>query len=654
MRKLLALIGCLLVSGLFAPISDPSGGSAGGAPTGATYVLQTANGSLPSAQALGALSSGCLSVTTGTGVVASTGSACGAGGGSGTVNSGTINQLAYYAATGTAVSGETLLQAANMPALTGVVTNTAGTLATTSASKFLVQGTADANLTAAQFMGALGTGLVINTTTTGVQSIYAGTTCTNQFPRSLNASGAATCATIALADTPLTTRGDVLTVNVTPALVRLALGGSNLYLKSNGSDLIYSTLAAGGVGTCTNQVVTALNADAGPTCASITSAFVSGTFSLAVGGTNANLTASNGGIVYSTATAFAILSGTATANQMLLSGASTTPAWSTATHPATTVVNQLLYSSATNVIAGLATTNGGVLNASATGVPSLTVTPVVGVAGSSTGTVGLSGVTSGVVTIQPQSAAGTYNFNLPITAGAANAPLLSGGGGAAAMIYGTLSGNTTTHATTTGTLTSGDLASFDASGNVKDSGLVAPTNTILSLTNTAAYAAIVSTNVETFFAIGNDGKIPAARLNTAGVRLELSAAGVYSTNGATDTINFKFKLCTVSGCGSGTVVQIATTGVLTPGSAVTNQGWNAKVVCNVYTTGASGTMDCQGLPGAHLFTTLIAVIVDDIVNTAASGAVDLTAIEFVSLSATWNNSSANNTITLRNWNAKVY
>jgi hypothetical protein len=56
----------------------------------------------------------------------------------------------------------------------------------------------------------------------------------------------------------------------------------------------------------------------------------SGTFpslDLSKGGTNANLTASNGGIFYSTGTAGAILSGTATANKILVSGASTTPAW---------------------------------------------------------------------------------------------------------------------------------------------------------------------------------------------------------------------------------------------------------------------------------------------------------------------------------------
>ncbi len=95
---------------------------------------------------------------------------------------------------------------------------------------------------------------------------------------------------------------------------------------------------------------------------------------LADGGTNANLTASNGGILYSTASAGAILAGTSTANQIVLSGSSTTPAWSTATYPATSTANQLLYSSATNTIAGLSTANGGVLTTSASGVPSIDTT----------------------------------------------------------------------------------------------------------------------------------------------------------------------------------------------------------------------------------------------------------------------------------------
>lgn len=46
-----------------------------------------------------------------------------------------------------------------------------GSANATFANKFIVQGTADTGLTAAQFLGALGSGLVVNTTTTGVLSI---------------------------------------------------------------------------------------------------------------------------------------------------------------------------------------------------------------------------------------------------------------------------------------------------------------------------------------------------------------------------------------------------------------------------------------------------------------------------------------------------
>ena len=49
--------------------------------------------------------------------------------------------------------------------------STDGSAAVTFANKFVVQGTADAGLTAAQFLGALGTGIVKNTTSTGVLSI---------------------------------------------------------------------------------------------------------------------------------------------------------------------------------------------------------------------------------------------------------------------------------------------------------------------------------------------------------------------------------------------------------------------------------------------------------------------------------------------------
>lgn len=91
--------------------------------------------------------------------------------------------------------------------------------------------------------------------------------------------------------------------------------------------------------------------------------------SMANGGAGVSLTAANGGIVYSSASQLNILTPTVTANQVLLSGASTTPAWSTATYPATTTINQLLYSSSPNVIAGLATVAAGVVATDAIGAP---------------------------------------------------------------------------------------------------------------------------------------------------------------------------------------------------------------------------------------------------------------------------------------------
>lgn len=59
--------------------------------------------------------------------------------------------------------------------------------------------TPDATLTNEQALSALGTGIVVNATGTGVLTIYTGASCTNQFIRSLSASGAATCASINLA-----------------------------------------------------------------------------------------------------------------------------------------------------------------------------------------------------------------------------------------------------------------------------------------------------------------------------------------------------------------------------------------------------------------------------------------------------------------------
>ena len=55
----------------------------------------------------------------------------------------------------------------------------------------------------------------------------------------------------------------------------------------------------------------------------------------------------------------------------------------------------------------------------------------------------LDGNTSGAITIQPQAAAGTYNFNLPTTAGSSGNILASGGGTTNAMTWDTTTGSGT-------------------------------------------------------------------------------------------------------------------------------------------------------------------------------------------------------------------
>jgi len=175
------------------------------------------------------------------------------------------------------------------------------------------------------------------------------------------------------------------------------------------------------------------------------------------------------------------------------------------------------------------------------------------------------------------------------------------------------------------------------------------------LTNTAAYTAITGAGcgaaTECFFAVGADGKIPSGAINAAKHRIEVELAGVYGAN-ATDTLQVQVKLCQVSGCGSGTVVALATTGTVTM-AAATAQGWSLRIGCNVFTSGASGTVDCQGIPGALFFSALTTVIVDDVVN-AGTSTISTTVDEFLSASATWSSTNAANTITMRNFSAKIF
>lgn len=63
---------------------------------------------------------------------------------------------------------------------------------------------------------------------------------------------------------------------------------------------------------------------------------------------------------------------TANTGAVLQNNSGADPSYSTATYPSTTTVNQILYSSATNVVSGLATANNGVLTTGTSGTPVIT------------------------------------------------------------------------------------------------------------------------------------------------------------------------------------------------------------------------------------------------------------------------------------------
>lgn len=120
--------------------------------------------------------------------------------------------------------------------------------------------------------------------------------------------------------------------------------------------------------------------------------------------------------------------------------------------------------------------NGGAPSFSQT--PTINTSLTVGVNASQTGSLIMAngGVGGASVTLQNASANAAYNFNLPSSAGSNGQPLLSGGGGATAMTFGTLGigGGGTGQVTATTAFnalspltTAGDTLYFNGSNNVR-------------------------------------------------------------------------------------------------------------------------------------------------------------------------------------------
>ena len=377
------------------------------------------------------------------------------------------------------------------------------------ANKFIVQGTADAGLSAAQFLGALGTGIVKNTTTTGVLSIaVAGTdyvaglanpatniglVAVNGTATTAMRSDAAPALDVSIAPTwtgahtwsllgtfnaGLTAKGAAINLNVNSNFVTnigtgtstgaITIGNSantvtlpvlatkgivtntaagllgtqtgTGFLKDNGAGAITydnSTYLTSTTGVATFAGGTTGLTPAGATSGTIT---LAGTLIAANGGTGQSAYSVGDMLYASGASALSKLADVAAGSYLRSGGVTTAPLWSTLTLPNAATQGDILFASGANAIGNLADVAlGRVLVSGGVGAnPAYSASPTLGVAGTTLGSLSMTGNTSGTVTIQPQAAAGTYNFNLPTTAGTTGQALVSGGGGASAMTWSTI------------------------------------------------------------------------------------------------------------------------------------------------------------------------------------------------------------------------
>jgi hypothetical protein len=160
------------------------------------------------------------------------------------------------------------------------------------------------------------------------------------------------------------------------------------------------------------------------------------------GGTRHALAASGSGITALTGDVSATGSGSVAATVNKVNGVAYSSGPSTNTVPVVTAANTVTYEAVPNAaLANSSVTLGSTsvsLGATASSLAGLTSVGL-GVAGTTAGTLTIANTNaSGTVTIQNPSATAAYNFNLPATAGTSGQALLSGGGGASAMTWGSV------------------------------------------------------------------------------------------------------------------------------------------------------------------------------------------------------------------------
>lgn len=316
-------------------------------------------------------------------------------------------------------------------------------------------------------------------------------------------------------------------------------------------------------------------------------------------------TANGGVLVTSNAGVPSVLVGSGTTNTILQATAAGTPAWSTATYPATTTINQLLFSSSANVIGGITTGNNGVLITSAGGVPSISSTiptatqsniTTVGTIGTGVwqgtivgGTYGGTGVNNGASTI-------TIGGNVTFSGAFTTAITVTAGTTVTLPTTGTLVNTAVTTLSSLvsiGTISTGTWQGTVVGATYGGTGVNNGANTLTlagNLTTTGAF------NPTLAFAASNTYTFPSASqtmLGLAGGTLtgQLNFGGLEALNAATPTLatSLATKGYVDQNALSNTAVHASTTAALT----VTQAG--AGVGATLTNAGAQATFALDGV-----------------------------------------------------------
>jgi hypothetical protein len=218
------------------------------------------------------------------------------------------------------------------------------------------------------------------------------------------------------------------------------------------------------------------------------------------------------------------------------------------------------------------------------------------------------------LTLKPPALASSYSLVLPASSGSLGQPLLSGGAGA---------------------MTFGNITSNFVDSTIKGFASTSTTNIIPTAGTDAQLA---------------EFPLPAGYLNTMNKSMRVYAAGLYATAATqTPTLSFRVKLCTVSGCGSGTAIVLLQFGPSGATTASATNAWKVDGELSVSTTGTTGTLEAHGLSYIALGPTGTALSpeIRTDTNTAQSSAIDLTSALFLDVTVRMSTNAGSNTAVAR-------